>query len=181
MLLTVNLDNLALRPNCLLTKYPLVFIPGPRSLFFYHRPWGQLPRFLFEHGYVTFTLSLPFRDSSRRILHFKNWLEQQQGKTFHFILDSVTYKELKSVLTNPMAETITVISQTDSDVFENAQTWIPLLKSKSTWNYRLHQLFSKMNNTETPPYSETFADSNLTNYNRFLDHCIELAENDVYA
>ncbi len=85
------------------------------------------------------------------------------------------------MLANPCVETITVISKKENAVFENAQTWTPEVESTPTWNYRLHQLFSKTIGTETPPYAETFSDSNMTNYNRFLDHCVKLAENDIYA
>ena len=181
MLMTMNLDNLVLRPNCLLTKNPLVFIPGPRSLFFYQRPFGDLPRFLFEHGYVTSTLSLPFRGHRLRYLYFQNWLKLQSGKKFHFILDKISFDHMKNLLANPSTETVTVISINEHMRFENAQTWTPLVKSRPTFKYLLHQIFSNIFGTKTPSYSETFSDGNLVNYNRFLDHCIKLAENDIYA
>ncbi len=187
MLLPMNLNNLVLRPNCLLTKNPLVFIPGPRSLFFYRSPWGQLPQFLFEHGYVTLTLSLPFRSLLIRQLQFQNWLFQNKDKKFHFILDSLTFNELNKFLPNESTESVTVIyeknyaQQPATSNFKNFYSWVPAVASTATSKYLLHQVFCRIFNTQTPAYSQTFSDCNLMNYNRFLDHCINLAENDVYA
>ena len=68
-----------------MTKSPLVFVPGPRSLLFYKKPFGILPDFLFEHGYQTLVLPLPISDKVRRQLAFKNWLEANGSQTFHLI------------------------------------------------------------------------------------------------
>lgn len=43
--------HLELRPNCLLTRYPIVFINGHRSLFRLFSHWNDIPLYLREHGY----------------------------------------------------------------------------------------------------------------------------------
>jgi hypothetical protein len=53
-------------PNCLLTRYPIVFIPGQQSLFYNGRYWNFIPEYLEEHGYEVLNVDLPWRDSKRR-------------------------------------------------------------------------------------------------------------------
>ena len=57
----MNLDNLVLRPNCLMTKHPLVFLTGIRSLFYYEKLGALLQDFIAAHGYVVKSPVLPFR------------------------------------------------------------------------------------------------------------------------
>jgi hypothetical protein len=64
-------------PNCLLTKYPLVFIPGPRSIFYFMRYWNEIPHFLASHGYEVFYLGLAWRGSSRRKNHLAQFLNEK--------------------------------------------------------------------------------------------------------
>ena len=67
MLERMDIYNLALRPNCLMTRNPLVFITGPRSLFFYEKLGGTLQDFVAAHGYVVLNPVLPFRGSFRPV------------------------------------------------------------------------------------------------------------------
>jgi hypothetical protein len=46
-----RLSGLELRPNCLLTRYPIAFISGPRTLFRLFDHWNDVPAYLREHGY----------------------------------------------------------------------------------------------------------------------------------
>jgi hypothetical protein len=46
-----RLKGLELRPNCLLTRYPIAFISGPRTLFRLFDHWNDVPVYLREHGY----------------------------------------------------------------------------------------------------------------------------------
>jgi len=45
------LNNLELRPNCLISRHPLVFVSGRSSLFRLFDHWNLIPGFLREHGY----------------------------------------------------------------------------------------------------------------------------------
>lgn len=38
-------------PNCLLTRYPICFVHGRPSPFYFSRYWNAVPRYLSEHGY----------------------------------------------------------------------------------------------------------------------------------
>jgi hypothetical protein len=50
-LMSRQFEDLELRPNCLLTRYPIAFVSGQKSLFKLFSYWNQIPRFLREHGY----------------------------------------------------------------------------------------------------------------------------------
>lgn len=43
--------GLELRPNCLLTRYPIAFLSGPRTIFRLFDHWNDIPLYLREHGY----------------------------------------------------------------------------------------------------------------------------------
>jgi hypothetical protein len=50
-------QGLELRPNCLLTRYPIVLLTQPKSLFRIFDQWNDVPKFLREHGYEVFLLT----------------------------------------------------------------------------------------------------------------------------
>jgi len=52
-------QGLELAPNCLLTRHPLVFLSGGRSVFKIFDHWNRIPRFLREHGYEVLILEPP--------------------------------------------------------------------------------------------------------------------------
>lgn len=51
-----RLAGLELRSNCLLTRYPIVFINGKKSLFRLFSHWNDVPTYLREHGYDVYVL-----------------------------------------------------------------------------------------------------------------------------
>lgn len=163
----MSTDNLALRPNCLLTKYPIVFITGIRSLFFYEKLGGRLQDYISAHGYQVLSPAMPFRSENRRKSHFIHWLKNQRHKRFHFILSQRTHNEFRDVLKDYYDSSFSVIS-------ENFKS-----KTQPTLAYQLHQLFCRLGGTTSDAFSETLPDQNLEFYDRFLDHCVELAENDL--
>jgi hypothetical protein len=51
-----------LRPNCLLTRYPLIFLEKPKSLFSLRAltsTWKMIPSFTAEHGYEVHRIVIP--------------------------------------------------------------------------------------------------------------------------
>ncbi|MDZ4676167.1 MAG: hypothetical protein SGI74_01550 [Oligoflexia bacterium] len=46
-----------LRPNCLLTRYPLCFIQEPTSFWNFLNPWKKTHRYLKAHGYEVYVLN----------------------------------------------------------------------------------------------------------------------------
>ena len=173
----MDIQNLVLRPNCLLTKSSLVFVPGPRSLFFYQRPFGLLPTFLYEHGYRIALAPLPFRGLSRRRQAFKKWLNLKAEYRFHFFMSPVTYQELKDLIEPEKMESLTFLDKDSSDT----PAILPSVKFRTPLSYRLHQLISHLYGESVPTYDSTYSKFNAINYDRILDHCIKLAENEIYA
>ena len=62
---TRRFRELELKPNCLLTRYPLVFITKQKSLFdglsiwrgLFRDDWNDIPKYLREHGYEVLILT----------------------------------------------------------------------------------------------------------------------------
>lgn len=83
-----------LRPNCLLTANPLVFVSGRRSLFYFGRYWNFLPEFLRDHGYEVKDLTLPWRNRQGRQAALQEFLTHYPGQSFHWIGDATCAAEL---------------------------------------------------------------------------------------
>jgi hypothetical protein len=99
-----------LKPNCLLTRWPVVFVTGPRSLFYFSNYWNLYPVFLAEHGYEVFKVHLPWHNLAARHARFKAVLARSQNKKFHFIMDAGTAIEMRDILADhPCAKSVTVI------------------------------------------------------------------------
>lgn len=77
--------ELELRPNCLLTRHPIVFVASPRSLFRLFEPWNDIPVYLKEHGYEVIVMDCPRKGSPARAI--VQALETLKGK-HHLIGDS---------------------------------------------------------------------------------------------
>lgn len=88
-----------LQPNCLLTRYPVVFLTGPRSIFYFRKYWNAFPVYLAEHGYEVFTVHLPWKGPARK-QKLREFLAEQERteKVFHFVVDAATSVELAEVL-----------------------------------------------------------------------------------
>ena len=177
MLETMDLHNLVLRPNCLLTKYPLVFISGPRSLFFYEKLGSNLQEFLEAHGYKVQCPTLSFRSALNRKLELTNWFKSNPSPHYHLILAKKTKLEFEEIfkhlpsLSFTFSDDYSVETPTEQS-FSNSISQAPL-------QYRLHQLFCKLNGTKALDYSAVFPVKTKLVYDRFLDRCVELAENDL--
>jgi len=48
--------TLTLKPNCLLTRYPIAFLSGPRTVFRLFDHWNSVPLYLREHGYEVYVI-----------------------------------------------------------------------------------------------------------------------------
>lgn len=102
-----------LKPNCLLTRWPLLFVTGPRSLFYFSKYWNIYTVFLAEHGYEVFTLHLPWKNAEQRKERFRQFLEQQEKtqRRFHLVLDAPTMEEFSDLLAS--RRSLSVISITE--------------------------------------------------------------------
>lgn len=102
-----------LKPNCLLTRWPLLFVTGPRSLFYFKTYWNSYPAFLAEHGYEVFTLHLPWNNPQQRLERFQHFLEQQEehGRHFHLIMDNATFSEFEPFLRAQRSSTLRSLTE----------------------------------------------------------------------
>ena len=88
-----RLDGLELRPNCLLTRHPIVFLAGRRSLFRPFEHWNEIPAYLREHGYDVWVLEPA---SHSRVEALIEALDSLSGKC-HLIADSSSHRELEEL------------------------------------------------------------------------------------
>ncbi len=162
----------ALRPNCLITRRPLVFLTPPRSLFYYKNSWAEISHILYEHGYKVEIFQLPYQNINEQKKVLKN--DKIRIQNAHLLMDSVTFENLKTELTVLTDSTITVISTVD---IQNVFYFKPQF-SKSTLNYFLHRIWCKIWGLKTPDFSELLIRNTEKNWHSFLDHCVHLAEID---
>lgn len=89
-----------LTPNCLLTRWPLLFVTGPRSIFYFSKYWNIYTSYLAEHGYEVFTLHLPWNSLPERQQKFEEFLKSQEnlGRKFHLIMDTPGFHDLEDLL-----------------------------------------------------------------------------------
>ncbi|MGZ3691573.1 MAG: hypothetical protein ACXVAX_08715 [Pseudobdellovibrio sp.] len=165
----MDIHNLALRPNCLMTRFPLVFLNGPRSLFFHEKLGTTLQDYVAAHGYVVLYPPLAFRHKKLRSLQLENFLRQQNQSRFHFILGPQTESEFADLFKKYPGSTFTN-PESLMNAVEKPQS-VPL-------SYKLHSLFSGLMNVEVENYNAVFPVKNIVIYERFLDRCVELAENE---
>lgn len=90
---SLRLRKIELAPNCLLTRHPIVFVTGRRSIFYFLNYWNQVPAFLAEHGYEVEVVALPWRNSVRRLDALKATLVARK-RPCHLIGDSSIEHEL---------------------------------------------------------------------------------------
>tara|TARA_B100000749_G_scaffold280898_1_gene280898 strand:+ start:96508 stop:97191 length:684 start_codon:yes stop_codon:yes gene_type:complete len=91
-----DIETIDLEPNCLLTKHPIVFVPGKKSLFFYGDYWGFIPFYLREHGYEVYELKLSWRQNDRRQQEIKQQLTEIVGRRgpVHLVADATSKEEI---------------------------------------------------------------------------------------
>ncbi|WP_413587272.1 hypothetical protein [Bdellovibrio sp. HCB274] len=146
----------ALQPNCLLTRWPLLFVTGPRSFFYFSNYWNLYPSYLAEHGYEVYHLRLPWSDSLLRQTRLTEFLKSQDAakRHFHLVMDSYSMVELEPVLRSLKPEcliSITEIADADAKSLNSLNTpFVPqetlqTLPSRKggffiKWAYELHRL-----------------------------------------
>jgi hypothetical protein len=177
----MNTENLVLRPNCLLTKYPLVFLTGPRSLFLPRPLAANLKKFIAAHGYQVQPLVLAFRSKKNRRMALLNWLSHHSQKNFHFILAEETWTEFEDILQpqlEKMRDSSKTLISTNASKAQYHFRVEKLASLKIPLSFRLHQLFCRVENVTPVAFEHTLLNENQAMFDRFLDHCIELAENE---
>lgn len=113
MLLVMFKRELALRPNCLLTRRPIYLLTRPRILFSLRSPWKKLHYFLHEHGYRIFIIKAE-HDLNQRV---------DQLNQSHIFCDSITYNKFREIFVKNEHSTLTILSDSflpdlPKDVFQ---------------------------------------------------------------
>jgi len=100
-----------LTPNCLLTRYPIVFLTGHRSLFYFLSYWNEIPAFLTAHGYQVYVMPLPWKTKAAgKFLQHYFQRRSSQDQKFHFVIDPSLYSVFESLLQDGAAAQIASVS-----------------------------------------------------------------------
>ncbi|HEY8269629.1 MAG TPA: hypothetical protein VIG33_01970 [Pseudobdellovibrionaceae bacterium] len=127
--------NFELKPNCLLTRKPVVFINGPCSIFYFRKYWNAYPEILTEHGYEVFSLHLPWRGPAR-FTKMQKFLNQQEinSNKYHFICDEFSSAELEGLFKySRSVASLTILK--NKEELSSQDTYS---RSFLNWSYKLH-------------------------------------------
>ena len=160
--------KIELKPNCLLTKRPLKLVSGPKSLFYYKKPWGDLPEVLYEHGYKVSIMQLPFNNKDHRQTAFAHRLHELNDS--HIIIDDKTHQEFKELLKEVKNSTINVIGESFKPDYKT-----------SSLTYKLHQMWLKYLGFEATSAQNLFLNAKKNTWYSFIDYCVKLAELDFLS
>jgi hypothetical protein len=193
-----------LKPNCLLTRWPLLFVSGQRSIFYFSAYWNVYTSFLAEHGYEVYNLHLPWSNSQRRLERLAQFLEAQEKahRHYHLFMDQATMEEFKDYLyqrRSSATQSLSEISDLTSDK-KKPDTRLSALPIKSAViecptskkaplllkiAYFLHKFLLKsfFNRNHLPNSSTLGAPSpvSMSNCHRLLERAQTLAEMDLRA
>lgn len=81
------LARMDLEHNVLLSRWPIAFVSGRRSVFWRSEYWSFAPRYLAEHGFDTFALDLPWAHEERRWTALRAAVDRLPSPC-HFLFDS---------------------------------------------------------------------------------------------
>lgn len=184
-----------LKPNCLLTRWPLLFVTGPRSIFYFSSYWNLYTVFLAEHGYEVFTLHLPWNKKDLRKVRFEYFLKQQEdlGRRFHLVIDAPTWQEFQDLLRQRRSNCVISITEiTDPGQsrpqglqafpIPTADIEMPVYNKGSLFlniSYRLHKQLVRRTTLNSLSSLGALPESALTNSMLLLERAQTLAEMDL--
>lgn len=184
-----------LKPNCLLTRWPLLFLTGPRSMFYFSTYWNLYTPYLAEHGYEVFTLHLPWNNPRLRQERFEYFLNQQESlnRKFHLVLDTPTFMEFQDILRkrSPSVMSITRICDSEKDSSPGDLRGFPLPVAEIEMadtpkgslflhlGYRLHKQWVRRKELNSLSSLGALPDTALENSGHLLERAQTLAEMDL--
>lgn len=186
-----------LEANCLLTRWPVLFVTGPRSFFYFARYWNIYPTFLAEHGYEVYTAHLPWRNKHLRLERFKQFLSQQesQRRGFHLFMDSSSLAEFERYLRETRPATVISLTEIANakapDVVQGLSPFpMPFARLSSlrstknprgpqAWSYQLHRLTCFSSPLASLSTLGALEETGLGNARLLLHRCRQLAESDL--
>ncbi len=180
-----QIANYKLVPNCLLTRAPLLFITGPRSIFYFKSYWNVYPSYLAEHGYEVYTLQIPWRSNRLASLKKTFSVAEAQSSGYHLILDKWTWAEINklNLENSPKIRSMSVLA----DSIERLPTNAPVISmistdSKSLLQRSLYHLHSLLFTGEELPSLVTLGGTKgnqMANARLLLERARALAEDDL--
>lgn len=116
--------NFPLRTNCLLTRSPILFVHGKKSILYFRNYWNLIPIFLIQHGYECSELRLDWKTDETRNKQLLKFLKNST-KTYHIFFDPSSIDQLKFIakLNIPQIESLHLFcnKECELDIFENEQ------------------------------------------------------------
>lgn len=103
--------SVALQPNCLLTRRPLIFVTGLRTPFYFTSYFNEAPSVLREHGYQVEILRLPWLSAGHRRRSFTEAFLRREAI---WVLDEASAREFSDLLNSIPTEQVWVLSAEDS-------------------------------------------------------------------
>ena len=167
-------------PNCLLTRHPIVFITGHRSLFYFRNYWNQVPRYLYEHGYDVTVWELPWRSTEARQQAVRARLSTTP---VHIIGDSSSYQLLDWLASgnrSGIASVTLVCGKKLAKPLPQGVEVFTTTPATLSWPIYLQRLSLLLHNLFIAPRSGVHhQEVGSANLKQFLNLCISLAENDA--
>lgn len=94
--------GLVLKPNCLLTRYPIAFLSGPRTVFRLFDHWNDVPLYLREHGYDVYVIEPSGHHRDERAESVRTALAQLDSSC-HLIADGSLEGDLEALAAMKLA------------------------------------------------------------------------------
>ena len=193
--------SLELKPNCLLTRYPIVFLSGPRTVFRLFDHWNSVPLYLREHGYEVYVIEPSGKTRPERTASVLSAIESL-GRC-HLIADGSLEQDLEEIASlRPLGVASSTVVKTPDrnryatrasglsprdlrpslvEVFtiqgSSANGW--MAKSKLVLLMAHNFLIQKRSPFIHPFETAEISPDSFANEAKFLDLAISLAERDV--
>ncbi|MCB9026837.1 MAG: hypothetical protein H6625_11000 [Bdellovibrionaceae bacterium] len=172
----------------MLTKYPIVFLSGPDSIFYSGRYWNYIPDWLEAHGYEVLDFNFSKDSYVQRVAELKALINLTEGSRYHYIADPSLKKELEWLaqqdfsaiqsLSMVSSQPITLHNKSINNlVISLAQN--PSKTPRIYWKLaaKLHSLWKAPIDTEVVGLSESDQISPIAR--QYLSWAISLAESDM--
>lgn len=102
-----RLRGLELKPNCLLTRYPIAFLSGPKTVFRFFDHWNDVPVYLREHGYEVLIIEPNGRTPAARAEATLKALSES-GTRCHLIADASLEQEMEVIAERGLATLVSL-------------------------------------------------------------------------
>jgi hypothetical protein len=203
----VRFRALTLKPNVLLTRYPITFLSGPRTVFRFFDHWNDIPLFLREHGYEVYVIEPTGRTPEERLKSVCSALESMPTQC-HLVADGSLEQDMQKLANLRLSKvsSFTVVKSSHRERSSSRPTELsindlkPLAKaveffevppvtdvvSTTSGRFKLillgaHNFLIKRRTFFVHPFetAEIPMAANFKSEERFLDLAISLAERDL--